>query len=85
MKKWHKDTSWDKLDRSNNCAAICNLDNSEQETVTPISADDRPNVNAFIEPDKSSPSLKLVESTPVTGNDGNIDDAEPKLANLNCN
>ena len=81
--KMHKDTSWEKFDRSDSSAAICNLDKSAQETVTPV--DDTTKIGAFIEPDKSSPFTKLVESTPVTRNDRSIDDDEQKQTNLNFN
>ena len=83
--RMHKDTSWEKFDRSDSSAALGNLDKSAPEIVTPISVDDRTKLDAFKEPDKCSPFTKLVESTPVAKYDRNIDDAEPEQTNLNFN
>ena len=65
----HKDTSWERFDRSGSHNALSSLGNNELGRVPPIFVDDDIKSDAFKESDESSQFTRLVKSTPVGKSD----------------
>ena len=62
----HKDTSWERFDRSNSNAELSNLTNNDAGKTLPTFIDDSTKLDTFKELDVRSPFTQLAKSTPLS-------------------
>ena len=74
----HKDTSWEKFDRSDSSAKVSSLAKNETGNLSPILLDSNSESDIFEKTNECSPFAQLVESTPMSKSDAIDEEAKSR-------